>query len=74
MTKDELARMASKLEASGVHFARMNMAGGNLRSLDDVPWDAAVVRIMAATGWRLVEDAPATVTPLRSAVSRGTRT
>lgn len=68
MNRDEIQRIAERLDASGVHFAKGELdRSGNRTALVPVSWEAVIGRIIGLTGWRIVVDThqEATVLPMR---------
>lgn len=43
--------VAQRLHDSGVYFYRREREGGNVTGIIEVPWSAALVKIMQLTGW-----------------------
>ena len=55
MNASDIQRIAERMEATGVRFARGVVQGGNIRGWDEVPWESALPAILARTGWRVVD-------------------
>lgn len=63
MDRATLRAYAERLSATGLHFARLDKDpafSGDRYTYQPVAWDAALVRVAAATGWVLVDERVAT--------------
>ena len=70
MDQATLQEYATRLDATGLHFARLDRDpdyAGVRHVWTKVPWDAVILRFAAASGgWTIIDGlAPATVTALR---------
>jgi hypothetical protein len=59
MDVNEIRAYAARMETTGLHFARLGQDPdyAGVRSVwIKVPWETAIVRLLAATGWNVVDD------------------
>lgn len=57
MNRADLERYAKKLDATGLRFARRERDGsGNVHAIQELDWQAVILRMARDAGWTLVEE------------------
>lgn len=56
MDRATVQAYAARLDATGLKCARSEMSGGNRIGWLPVDWESAIVRLMTATGWTIIDE------------------